>query len=196
MTVKLDAREKRFVAEYLVSLDPQEAAIAAGYAVTTAHSKSYGWVCVSGDKPHVYEAVQKAMEKRSEKTMVTAEQVLEELAKIGFANTSDYIKITDGGDPYIDLSELTREQAAAISEIIVDDYVEGRGDNARDVKKIRIKFHDKRAALESMGKHLGMFKTKVEVSGPGGAPLAVDDLTGLSNEELAERLAIIDKSEE
>ena len=45
-----------------------------------------------------------------------------------------------------DLSTLTREQAAAVREVSVDD------------RKVRFKLYDKRAALVDLGKHLGAFK--------------------------------------
>jgi len=174
---KLDAREKRFVEEYLIDLNVERAAIEAGYAATTAHTKAYQWVSNGKKKQHVYEAIQKAMEKRSKNTEITAERVLQELALLGFANMEDYIRVGTNGDPYIDLSELTREQAAAISEVAVDDYVEGRGKNAREVRRVRIKFHDKKGALVDIGRHLGMFKDHLEVSGGvtvRGDPVDID----------------------
>ena len=84
--------------------------------------------------------------------------VLAELALLGFANMEDYVRITSDGEPYVDLSEMTREQAAAISEVTVDDYVDGRGEDSRQVRKVRVKFHDKKGALVEIGRHLGMFE--------------------------------------
>ena len=49
--------------------------------------------------------------------------------------------------------EIDDATAAAISEITQT----GTGN--------KVKLHDKRAALVDMGKHLGMFKDKVELSG-------------------------------
>jgi phage terminase small subunit len=85
--------------------------------------------------------------------------VLNELAKIGFANMADYVQIV-GGEPVIDLSSMTRDQAAAINEVTVEDFKDGRGEDARDVRRVKFKLSDKRAALVDIGKHLGMFKDK------------------------------------
>ena len=41
---KIGAREKRFIDEYLVDLDPKRAAIEAGYSKSVAASKAYQWV--------------------------------------------------------------------------------------------------------------------------------------------------------
>jgi hypothetical protein len=53
---------------------------------------------------------------------------------------------------------LTRDQAAAIQDITIDEYTDGRGQDAQPVKRIKFKLRDKRAALVDLGKHLGMFK--------------------------------------
>jgi phage terminase small subunit len=105
--------------------------------------------------------------KAAEKTGITVERILNELAKIGFANMQDYMRIGADGDPYTDFSKLTRDQAAAVQEITVEDFKEGRGENARDVRRVRFKLHDKRAALVDMGKHLGMFIERHEHGGVG-----------------------------
>ena len=96
---------------------------------------------------------------------VTAEKVIEELAKIGFANMLDYARVTTEGEPFIDLSQVTRDQAAAIAGFTVEDFKDGRGEDARDVRKVTFKLHDKRAALVDIGTHLGMFKKEFKLDG-------------------------------
>jgi hypothetical protein len=46
-----------------------------------------------------------------------------------------------------DLSKATRDQLAAVTEIVTESYVDGCGEDARTVKRVRIKLADKRAAL-------------------------------------------------
>jgi len=64
----------------------------------------------------------------------------------------DYMRLGPTGDPVLDFSNLTREQAAALTEVTVDDYLDGRGKNARDVRKVKFKLGDKRAALMDIAK--------------------------------------------
>lgn len=99
----------------------------------------------------------------SVKTTITQQRVLEELAKIGFANMGDMIEIQDGRS-HVDIAKLTAEQKAAISEIQIDTSEDGK-------QRVKVKLHDKRAALMDIGKHLGMFREKIEVSGPNGGPI-------------------------
>lgn len=92
---------------------------------------------------------------------VTVDRIIRELALIGFSNMLDYVQPQEDGTAYVDLSKLTRDQAAAISEVSVESYMEGSGDEARPVKRVKFKLSDKRSALVDLGKHLGMFPAQV-----------------------------------
>jgi len=96
---------------------------------------------------------------------VTQERVVAELAMLGFSNMADYLKCVEGGDPYFDYAGLTRDQAAALSEVTVETYVEGKGKDAESVKRVKFKLADKISALDKLGRHLGMFKE----GGEGGS---------------------------
>ena len=99
----------------------------------------------------------RAFNARSRRTEIDIDQVLRELGHIGFSNMLDFVTIGDDGRVTFDLTHLSRDQAAAIQEIVVDEYTEGAGEDARNVKRTRFKLANKVAALEKMGKHLGMF---------------------------------------
>ena len=49
--------------------------------------------------------------------------------------------------------------------------MEGRGENAREVKKVRFKLADKRAALVDLGRHHKLFTDKFEHGGKDGRPI-------------------------
>ncbi|TEA78650.1 terminase small subunit [Allopusillimonas ginsengisoli] len=167
---KLTAKQQRFVEEYLVDLNATQAAVRAGYSKRTA--RQIGEENLS--KPDIAQAVQEAQIKRSERTEITQDMVLMELAKLGFANMQDYMRVGADGDPYLDFSALTRDQAAALVEVTVEDFKEGRGEDARDVRRVKFKLADKKGALVDIGKHLGMFKDRVEHSGPNGGPMEMN----------------------
>jgi phage terminase small subunit len=154
--MKLTPKQVRFVQEYLIDLNAAQAAIRAGYSAKTARVIGHEILT----KPEIAAAIEKAKAERAQRTRLTGDMVVDELRKIGFANMADYMKSTPQGDPYLDFSSLTRDQKAALSEVTVEDYVEGRGEDARAVKRVKFKLHDKRAALVDLGRHLGMFATK------------------------------------
>jgi phage terminase small subunit len=99
----------------------------------------------------------RALERAAARYQVTTDRVIGELARIAFANSLDYWRVDSNGDPILDLAKITRDQGGAISEIIVDEYKDGRSTDAREVKRVRIKLADKRAALVDLGRHLGLF---------------------------------------
>lgn len=121
-------------------------------------------------------------------TVISAARVLEELGKIGFANMLDYMRVDAGGDPVLEFGNLTRDQAAALAEVSVETFMDGAGDDAREVRKVKFKLCDKRAALVDIGKHLGMFKERVEHSGANGGPIETHELTDI---EAARRIAFL-----
>lgn len=108
-------------------------------------------------KPHVQRAIHERANEIALKFNVEANSVVKEVANIAFANMSNYLHITDGGDPYIDLSNCTFDQLAAIQEVTVEDFTEGRGDDARDVRRIKLKLHPKLDALEKLMKYLQLY---------------------------------------
>lgn len=152
----------RFAEQFIVDLNPGPALKRAGWTGAGSGSTRAGVLLARAD---VQAAIAAKMAARSARTGITADRVLEELAKLGFSNMGDYMTIGPDGGPLLNFKDLTRDQMAALTEVTVDDYVDGRGEEARDVKRVKFKLSDKRAALVDMGKHLGMFveRSQVEV---------------------------------
>jgi phage terminase small subunit len=107
--------------------------------------------------------VQDALKQR---LLMTKETVLEELAKLGYANFSDFVVLHDGKTPQFDFSGLSRDQMAAISELTIDTYVVGKSDpenEGREVRSVKVKLAPKLGALEALGKHFKLFTDVLEV---------------------------------
>ena len=154
--MKLSPKQERFVQEYLIDLNAARAAIRAGYAAKTARGIGHENL----KKPDIAAAIEKARAERAERAKLTGDMVVDELRNIAFASMGDYMKSTPEGDPYLDFSTLTADQKAALAEVTVEDFVDGRGAHARAVKRVKFKLHDKQAALVSLGRHLGLFDPK------------------------------------
>lgn len=161
---KTGARWKIFAREYVIDLNGARAAIEAGYAEKHARVAASRLLT----KDNVKKLIDELIAERAKRLDVTADKVLQELSRLAFSNMLDYVKPQPDGSAYIDLSKLTREQAAAIQELIIDEYTDGSGEEARPVKRVRFKLSDKRASLELLGKHLKLFTDKVEHSGQIG----------------------------
>ena len=127
-----------------------QAAIRAGYSPDTA--KEIG--CENLTKPNIRACIDREMAERSKRTGVNADRVVQELAKIAFVNAVDVI------DPETATvkEDALPEDTAAIQSVKVKTF----GDDGLERE---IKMADKLKALELLGKHMGMFKDKVELSG-------------------------------
>lgn len=158
---KATPKQQRFIEEYPIDFNATKAAQRAGYSMKTAYSQGHDLL----KKPEIQVAIQKLVGKLSLTAGITAERVLAEIAKVGFANLGDYFRISEQGEPYIDLSDLTNDQMAALQEITVEDFTDGRGDNSRDVRRIKIKMLDKLNALDKLGKNLALFVERHRIEG-------------------------------
>jgi len=157
MKKELNNKEKVFVQEYLVDLDTERAALAAGYSRTVAHTKAYQWVSNGKTKPHVLKAIKEAFDSRAERTQITQDMVLREYAKIAFF---DPRQLFDSNGNLIPLNELPADVAAALTVFDVKESLDNKGNCIGNVKKI--KFAHKPSALNSLAKHLGMFVDRME----------------------------------
>ena len=154
----LTQKQQTFVREYLVDLNATQAAIRAGYSEKTAAEIG----AENLRKPQIAAAVQIAMDERSARTEITADNVLRELAKIGFA---DIRKLFTPLGTLIPVSDLDDDAAACLSSIEITTRKVRGGDDDELEEVSKVKLWDKRAALVDLGKHLKLFTDNVQHSG-------------------------------
>ena len=145
-------KQKRFVEEYLIDLNATQAAIRAGYkAGNTQRASEIGSELLH--KTPVAESIQEAMAERSRRTGVSADRVIQELARIAFVNAVEVIDTKTATVKECASSDDT----AAIQSVKVKTFGE-------DGIEREIKMADKIKALELLGKHLGMFQNNLNVN--------------------------------
>ena len=96
------------------------------------------------------------MAERSKRTVVNRDRVVLELAKIASVNAADVINAEDAT---IKLS-ATSDDTAAIQSVKVKIIPTKKGEGIE--REVRL--NDKLKALELLGKHLGMWNDKLDVS--------------------------------
>jgi phage terminase small subunit len=163
LTVGLTARQRLFVAEYLIDRNATQAAIRAGYSGASASR------VLSRNK--VSAAVEAGLRALSRRADVTAERVLQEYARLGFGNPRQVMTWGADGVALKDSSDLTDDDAAMIAEVISTTTSTGG--------TIRLKMHDKKGALDAMAKHLRLFTEGVERTGKDGTPVQGESATAL-----------------
>lgn len=148
---KLTDKQQRFVDEYLIDLNATQAAIRAGYSVRTANEQGAQNLA----KLSIQDAISKKMAARSRRTGVNAERVVLELAKVAFAKMTDIVdskgKIKEDASP---------DDLACIESI---KYKESDNEYGGSVER-EVKIASKLKALELLGKHLGMWSDKFNVT--------------------------------
>lgn len=150
---KLTPKQKAFCDEYLIDLNATQAAIRAGYSPKTA--KEIGAQNLT--KLNIRTYIDKAVAERSKRTGINQDRVIRELARITFVNANDVIDMNGATLK----KGATEDDTAAIASVKVKTIPTKDGEGTER----EIKLTDKLKALELLGKHLGMFKDKVEVSG-------------------------------
>lgn len=88
----LNPKQQRFVDEYLVDLNATQAAIRAGYSVDTAGSIGHENL----KKPEIQLAIAEARKLQQERTGITADKVLKEIASIAMADARELVEVKTG----------------------------------------------------------------------------------------------------
>lgn len=154
-------KQKIFADEYLIDLNATRA-----YRMAYPNVKKDDTAAAAAARMlrnvKVAEYIQERMQERQQRTEVTQDRVVQELAAIAFAKATDYVTIKSNGSAAVVMikstDDLTDEQVRAIAGI-------KEGANG-----VEIKLNDKEKALELLGRHLGMWNDKLEVKAP-----AIDD---------------------
>jgi phage terminase small subunit len=165
---KLTPKQARFVEEYLIDLNATQAAIRAGYSERTARKIGHENLT----KPDIAAALEEAMAKRSERTEITADRVLQELARIGFADVRNLFTWDEERTAFVPSRDLSEDEAAAIAEVQAETTAFTTEDGVTETRiKLKLKTYDKLGALDKLGKHLGLFVERVEHSGKIDGPV-------------------------
>ncbi len=145
-------KQKRFANEYIIDLNATRA-----YKATYPKVKSDSTASVNASKllrnAKVKAYIEELMKERAKRTEISQDDVIKELCKIGFSKITDFVVIENGVVRVKSTDEMPEEKIGAIAGI-------KEGQNG-----IEIKMNDKVKSLELLGKHLGMFKEKVQVEG-------------------------------
>lgn len=91
-TQLLTDKQQRFVDEYLVDLNATQAAIRAGYSAET--SRQIGAENLS--KPYIQAAISIARQAQQDRTAITADMVLLEIANVALADARDLVEVKTG----------------------------------------------------------------------------------------------------
>ncbi len=153
----MSPKAQRFVTEYIIDLNATQAAIRAEFSVKTAYSQGQRLL----KNVEVAAAITAAQKKRSERTEITADRVLKELARIAFFDIRRLYNENGGmKGPH----ELDDDAAAVLAGVDVTEEFGGSGEDRKQTGTTKkAKVFDKGTALTLAMRHLGMLTDKLEV---------------------------------
>lgn len=138
-------RVERFCQEYIKDGNATQAAARAGYSAKTAYAQG----CRLLRNVEVARRVTELRRAAATRNAVSADDILQEYARIA---RFDLRRLFDDAGNLKPVTQWDDDAAAAVESLEV------RGDGV-----VKVKLMDKRAALDSMARVLGMFKDKVAV---------------------------------
>jgi phage terminase small subunit len=148
---RMTPRQRRFVNEYLIDLNATQAAIRAGYSKRRAGSTAWDLL---HKRSGVAEAIREAMLAREKRTLITADRVLQQFARIAFADIRQLAETGNAGLEVKSLAALNDDLAAAVVELSAND------------KGLRLRLQNRIEALNALARHLGLFDKNQSGSQP------------------------------
>jgi phage terminase small subunit len=195
-----NAKHERFAQNMaLGKMTGRDAYLDAGYSGNTQTADSGASKLVRNPKvaARIEHLKTKLEQKVIAKAAVSAERVLEEMAKIGFANIADLVEWRS------DLTQVKDNEEGGAVEVVKHLYSTRVNfldsdkvphDLKAAVKSVRLgkdgsltlEMHSKTTALQQMGDHLGMFAKKLAITPNGAGGVDVEELSPM---EAARRIA-------
>lgn len=169
---KLTPKQERFVDEYLIDLNAS-AAYRRAYVGAKESSSRVQASRMLAD-PNIASRIAKRMKEREERTHITQDRVLKELARLAFSD----IRKAFHEDGRLKLpQELDDDTAAALAGIdTVTSSVHGGDEEApMSLTTKKVKIADKNASLTLAMRHLGMLNDKLQIDAP---MVRIKDYTG------------------
>ena len=153
--------QKRFCDEYLIDLNATKA-----YKVAYPNCKKDETANAASSRMlrnvKVQEYISERMKQREQRTEITQDMVIKELAKIAFL---DIRKLYTENGQLKNIADMDSETAGAISSLETLEEYEGYGDDREKIGDTqKVKLLDKTKALELLGRHLGIFNDKIDVN--------------------------------
>lgn len=163
--MKLTPKQEEFCQQYIIDFNGTRAAEDAKYSKRSARVTA----CKLLTKANILKRITELLKDRSERTKVTQDMVIKELAILAFSDMADYVDIQkDTGSIRAKSFEEMREGKSRVVKTIKEDRVikeDAKGEQVTVYDKINYSMHDKIKPLELLGKHLGMFIENVKHSG-------------------------------
>lgn len=142
-------KQEQFAKEYLIDLNATQAAIRAGYSRKTAYSQGQRLL----KNVEIQTRISELMNERSRRTEITADRVIQEIAKIAFSDIGEYMTWDQDGN--ITMLSSDNLDTSVIQAIKSNRTLRPIGDGEEVIdSSLEVKFHPKLKALELLYNHV------------------------------------------
>lgn len=157
-------QQRKFVQNYLRHGRPSRAYREAGYECKPEYVAKSANVVLN--LPHVAAFIAEHRKEQRERFQVDEDRIMLELGRIAFGSLNSFLKPAgDGAAMVTTFEDVTEDDMAMLEEVTVDTYFEGHGDDAKEVKRTKIKLVSKIKAIELLGKKLKLWTDRIELDG-------------------------------
>ena len=145
----------------------RKAMLDAGYSRITA----IGRPDLVFNREDVKAEIAKRKKRLAKKYDLSQEWVIERLMDLAMSGETlaKYKIVQPDGTLAWDFEGATWEELKLVQDLGVEFYTEGRGDDAKLIKKFKVKQPDEQAALIALARHLSLFNDTLELKGSMGA---------------------------
>ncbi|MBY0527328.1 MAG: terminase small subunit [Gemmataceae bacterium] len=148
---QLTPKQQRFVDEYLIDLNATAAYKRAGYQARTDNVAASSASELLRN-PKVAAAIAAGKAARAQRTAVTADAVVQELARLAFSRMRTFVRWGPDGVTLNASDTLSEDADACVAEVSQTTTQSGG--------TVRFKLHKKEQALRMLGQHTGLFKER------------------------------------
>lgn len=157
-------KQEEFCQQYIIDFNATRAAKDSGYSEKTAYSIGNENL----KKPEIQKRIMELIERRQERTQITQDMVLKELAILAFSDFTDFAEFTEGGEIRIKTFEEMPEGVTRAIKSVQEDRIMKEGKGGDDIlihDKLKYTLHDKVTPLIKLGNHTGLTLDRLNLNG-------------------------------
>lgn len=183
---RLTEKQEAFCREYVIDRNGMQAAIRAGYAYVSAAEVASQLIRLS----KVQQRIHRGRAFLEANANLKQETILNEMATLAQSSIDHYDYDEETGRVFLAPNAPPNAMHAIAAVKRRKTVTEDDNGNVTIRYDVEIKLWDKPTPLKLMGRHVGLFPDRVEVTGKGGAPI---ELGLLTNDQLKQKLATLNE---
>lgn len=145
----LTEKQRKFINEYIISLNATDAAIKAGYSKKTAR----GIGCENLTKPNIKIEIEKRLQAIEDKKIASAEEVMQMITAMARGEIEEEVVVTEGRGDGISQARIMKKQANARDRLKAMELIAKR--YALFTERVEISDNREKSILDDLSSQVG-----------------------------------------